>query len=113
MTNTPVTTEELASFVAALATRYAEYMKELWPTCEANWSTLEHRGGTKYAKIISGRADSIGGSAYCFIDLSNGDILKAASWKAPAAHARGNIRVGNASNWWNGALGPYGAAYLR
>lgn len=30
-------------------------------------------------------------SVYCFIDLSNGDILKAAGWKAPAKGARGNI----------------------
>lgn len=108
-----VSPEELAAFVAALATRYAEFMKTLWPTCEANWYTIEHRGGTKYAKIVTVHPKSVGGSAYCFIDLTNGNILKAASWKTPAKHARGNIRVGSAENWWYGALGAYGAAYLR
>lgn len=30
-------------------------------------------------------------SAHCFVDTTNGDVLKAASWKAPAKGARGNI----------------------
>jgi hypothetical protein len=51
-----------------------------------------------------------------FIDLTNGDILKADGWKAPAKHARGNIRVGNAENLWNGAFTGHSGlfvAYLR
>ena len=31
------------------------------------------------------------GSAWAFIDLATGAIYKAASWAAPAKHARGNI----------------------
>ena len=51
-----------------------------------------------------------GGSAYCFVDRTNGDVLKAASWKAPAKHARGNIFDDS-----NGLkfMSAYGAAYLR
>lgn len=30
-------------------------------------------------------------SAWCFIDLGNGDVLKTDGWKKPARHARGNI----------------------
>lgn len=30
-------------------------------------------------------------SVYCFVDMRNGDILKAASWKNPAKDARGSI----------------------
>ena len=30
-------------------------------------------------------------AAFCFIDKATGDVLKAASWAAPAKHARGNI----------------------
>jgi hypothetical protein len=49
-------------------------------------------------------------SVYCFVDKTNGNILKSASWKAPAKHARGNIFSEN-----NGLenMGPYGAAYLK
>jgi len=42
--------------------------------------------GKKYAKIHSEK-----GGVWCFINLENGDMLKPASWSAPAKHARGNI----------------------
>ncbi len=42
--------------------------------------------GIKYARIIVDK-----GSAWGFINLENGDLLRAASWKTPAKHARGNI----------------------
>lgn len=41
--------------------------------------------GPKYVKVVHGS------SVYCFIDRSNGDVLKAASWSRPAKHPRGNI----------------------
>ncbi len=49
-------------------------------------------------------------SVHCFIDTTNGDVLKAAGWKAPAKHARGNIF--NEDVGMNG-VGIYGANYLR
>lgn len=52
-------------------------------------SLLEVEFGRKFAKVSKLTYGSR--SAYCFIDLSNGDLLKAASWKAPAKGARGNI----------------------
>jgi hypothetical protein len=48
-------------------------------------------------------------SVYCFVDKTNGDILKAASWKAPAKHARGNIYE-PAKGY---GIGQYGANYLK
>lgn len=41
--------------------------------------------GRRYEKIV------VGGSAFCFIDKTNGDVLKPASYSAPAKIARGNI----------------------
>ena len=60
--------------------------------------------GKRYVKVVRNT------SAYCFIDKTNGDVLKAASWKSPAKHARGNI-----FDEHNGLkhMGPYGPAYLR
>lgn len=60
--------------------------------------------GQKYAKVLRE------GSAHAFIDLSNGDVLKPASWSRPAKHARGNIFDAN-----NGLAGMQwtGPAYLR
>ena len=51
--------------------------------------------GSKYAKIAIGYVKSEGRSVYCFIDKSNGDIYKAASWKAPAKGVRGSIMNDN------------------
>lgn len=46
--------------------------------------------GTKYARIVK-EWNPDDRSVYCFIDLSNGEILKAESWKKPAAGSRGSI----------------------
>lgn len=73
-------------------------------------------GGNKYLKI---QTHTMGGSeirpeprwtAYAFIDTTNGDVLRPATWKAPAKHARGNIfdAYGGLKD-----MGPYGPAYLR
>lgn len=73
--------------------------------------------GERYIKVsrISESVDAQTGkpivnSAYGFIDRTNGDVLMAASWRAPAKHARGNIFAPD-----NGlpCVGPYGIAYLR
>lgn len=57
-----------------------------------------------------------GGSVFCFIKkhpnaakgAEVGDILKAASWKAPAKHSRGSIFNENQME----GVGAYGATYL-
>ena len=51
-----------------------------------------------------------GDSVHCFVDFATGDVLKAASWKVPAKHARGNIF--DESNGLK-FMGPFGPAYLR
>lgn len=63
--------------------------------------------GKRFIKVIKKDSST---SAHCFIDLSNGDVLKAASWNVPAKHARGNI-----FDEWNGLryMEWTGAAYLR
>jgi hypothetical protein len=61
-------------------------------------------GGRKYAKLTDGR------SVVAFIEKSTGNILKPASWNAPAKHARGNIY----NNGGKDAVGPAGSIkYLR
>lgn len=64
--------------------------------------------GRKYVKITRTR-DGEHSSVFCFIDKTNGNVLKAASWKSPAKHARGNIYSDR-----NGMEGvsAYGAHYL-
>lgn len=46
--------------------------------------------GSKFARIVM-QTKGPSRSVYCFVDLSNGDILKSAGWKTPAKGKRGSI----------------------
>ncbi len=59
--------------------------------------------GVRYVKLVRE------GSVHCFVDIKTGDVLKAATWRAPAKHARGNVFSADGGR---GAMGPYGAHYL-
>jgi len=55
--------------------------------------------GARYARLFRYEVNDDGNpwcssrNAHCFVDLTNGDILKAAGWKAPdRKNPRGNIR---------------------
>ena len=66
--------------------------------------------GRRYDKIIS---EDVGTSSnqtsvWAFVDKTNGDILKPATWKAPAKHPRGNIYESDSMQF----IGPYGPAYM-
>lgn len=55
-------------------------------------NTLTAQRGRKYIKIVMRRKNQIeGGSAWAFISLDGGAILKPASWSRPAKYSRGNI----------------------
>lgn len=65
-----------------------------------------HYGG-RYAKIVF----TPRGGVHTFIDLRNGDILKAATYKAPAKNGvRGNIF---ADDLGESVITNHGAKYLR
>lgn len=82
---------------------YTDKLKNLTP------DQIRAEDGNRYVKLV--REDAEGGSrsVYGFIDKTNGDILKAASWRAPAKHARGNIWDENAME----ATTVWGIVYLR
>ena len=61
--------------------------------------------GRKYAKVWKGN------SIHTFVNLINGDMLKAASYKAPAPNGvRGNIFDEDCGMH---CVGPYGALYVN
>lgn len=92
----------LDEFLVRLERMFAEYYEEGCPEigCEV---------GRKYVKLVLIRPNG-GRCAYGFVNRENGDLLKAASWAAPAKHARGNVFN---EDYGIGACGPYGMAYLR
>ena len=73
-----------------------------------NRDSFEFSNGQRYVRVI--RTGPGSRSVHCFVDKSNGDVLKAASWKAPAKHARGNVFDEKNGLGW---MGEYGPAYLR
>jgi hypothetical protein len=67
---------------ARLAREYPDAWDRLKPLI-----TIER--GRRYAKVID--INNGGRSVRCFVDTTNGNILKADGWKKPASGARGNI----------------------
>lgn len=60
------------------------------------------KGGKKFDKIIRD------GSVFCFIEIATGNVLKAATYNAPAKGKRGSIyEVGQEG------VDKYGALYLK
>jgi hypothetical protein len=105
-TTAPVTNEELVAFVEKVQAMVLAAHAAKGYTFPADVLSIDD-GAKKYARIVKSSPGSR--SVYCFVDLATGDILKAASWKAPAKHARGNIRGTNAL----AGLTEHGAAYMR
>lgn len=73
-----------------------------------NVPTLAIEPGQRYLRIV--KQDASSRSAWAFIDQYTGDVLKAASWSAPAKIARGNLA--DASNGL-ARMTAWGPVYLR
>lgn len=88
-------------YMAVINEVYDEYTKSHgFPSgkCEAEF-------GRRYVKILLDR------HVHTFIDTNNGDILKAATYKAPAKNGvRGNIY---AEDLGRSVIDHYGAKYLK
>lgn len=101
----------LSSFKENLETLFSETKH---PFVKNNYDVsicFEH--GRKYIKALVQKAWNSGytnSDLYCFIDKTTGDILKPASWKAPAKHARGNIF---SSDSGMSCCTRYGVKYLK
>lgn len=80
----------LIGYKDAIVADYAKFIKDMEYTSLDKFG-VEFEEGSKYVKIIK---ISAGGSrsVHSFVEKSTGDILKAASWKAPARNfTRGNV----------------------
>lgn len=49
--------------------------------------------GKKYLKVIQDRGGSSGSSVHAFIDKATGDVIKAATWRAPQRNSDGTLAV--------------------
>ena len=99
-------TEAFDSFLLACQTLHSNHYKD-----GSLQYVLRATEGKRYIKIVTEQVGTAfkGTTAWAFIDKNNGDVLKAASWSAPAKHARGNIF--DSSNGMS-KVGVYGPNYL-
>lgn len=102
--------ERVAAFVAACAERAGKYHEKHYPNLKSPLFSMDV--GSKYVRIVRRDGNAMMGgqrSVHCFLDKETGDIFKAASWKAPAKHSRGNIY---ADDLGMSGMTEYGAKYL-
>lgn len=83
-------------------------MKKNYPNLPRR--VLRFAKGRKYWRIEAVDQGQSHGSAWAFLNTENGDVLKPASFKTPAKHARGNIYDAHGGM---GTVGVYGPAYMR
>jgi hypothetical protein len=68
-------------------------------------NSFEVRNGRKFIKVINGGGVTAFIVKEGFKHFKRGDVLKAASWKAPALNKpRGNVLIGNYPIQWTGPL---------
>jgi hypothetical protein len=108
----------LERFVDAVNAKLVGYYEDHYPRLletGANSVLSIDPNGKRYTRIVSRSANALpgelGGSVYCFVDRQNGNLLKAAGWKAPEPkkHPRGNVYNADPTV----GCGPYGVAYLN
>jgi len=92
--------------------RRARYAKEFPGSLETwaknEWQLAQMKGGKRFIRIATGGPNHTG-SVFCFVEVATGKIFKAASYKAPAKHARGTIY---ASAFKEYGCGEHGANYI-
>lgn len=71
--------------------QFVEELNQKFPKRNDVGHTYVFTIGKRFYKICVSRNGSTPSSAYAFVDKSNGDLYKAASWSAPANYVRGNI----------------------
>lgn len=108
-------TPQFVSWFAGSAKIVADHYANVFPTLTPH--VLSFEAGSRYIRIWSRSQEldkvtdrPINSSAHAFIDRTTGDVLKPATWKAPAKHARGNIFDDKNGL---GSMGEYGPAYLK
>jgi len=77
----------MTAFTAALDATLAQVNEKM--SMPDYYAPVTLESGSKNIRVVSAARGSR--SVYCFIRKSDGAILKAAGWKAPAKGERGNI----------------------
>lgn len=88
--------QAIENYVNILQAEHDKYHAKMFPnlhtTYNGHYYVFSIDYGQKFAKINytvdGGKGQK---SVHCFVEIATGNIYKAATWKAPAKHVRGNI----------------------
>ncbi len=100
--------DRVDQFIAAVQAKTDAYTAANFKNLTPDTIGMTNPWGKRYIRITRNSTSS--GSVHCFIDRTNGDILKADGYTKPAKHARGNIF---ADDLGMSCMDPYGPKYLR
>src|SRR4051812_40180083 len=103
-----VTVGDLDEFLARCQAVLDAYMAQHFPTLTRE--LLSYTAGPRYARIVKHTSGQHNGSAWAFIDLGTGDVLKCDGYKRPAKGVRGNLFDDQKGM---GRIGPNGPGYNR
>ena len=84
-----ITDAQIEAFRQKIENVYREDYKELEAKIPGYFGGITVQKGKKNVKYISETSGSK--SVVCFVEIETGNVLKAASWAAPAKGARGHI----------------------
>ncbi len=79
----------IEAYIARVQQLNDEMHAEHYPNVPTPRVSVEN--GKRYARIVLSNGHTDRKSVHSFVDLTNGNILKAASWKMPAKGIRGNV----------------------
>ncbi len=98
----------LARFVAAMQQAINEHFERDLPRSFAAGLVpqLVTTEGQKYVRVVQRDKGSEHGSAWCFVEISTGNILKCDGWKRPAKGIRGNIYAKDFNGYGCTTTGP-------
>jgi hypothetical protein len=103
--------QQMANKFLEWAQKVVDQSMSDYPTQDKELSLMRGKRYWRVVDTIKYNGQNSGqSSAWAFLDSTNGDILKPASWKKPAKHARANLY--DQSTWAKNVDG-YGPKYLR
>jgi len=95
----------LSKMVHRIDEKYGEYYKKT--LTNLNYEPVKIKSGRRFDKLIQG------GSVYCFVEKSTGNVYKPASWRAPYLKGNTPVRgsIYDTSTYWDKQLNGGGWLY--
>ena len=98
MDNKDEYSKAMSKFMGRIDEQYGEYYEKTLPSL--TYEPIRVNKGRRFDKLIQG------GSVYCFVEKSTGDVYKAQTWKQPYTKGNNCVRgsIYDTSTYWDKEL---------